>query len=168
MKKIASFTILAVIVLPLIVFPAGASGAPAREGGTTFNEAEGKDWFLSELKSAGKTINIDRKTFEADNMAGFFSVSFRKDKASNENRMGGMGAPNRYFGPYSAGSNRTLRIGNIASTMMMAFKEPDELKEHEYFSYLNKVTRWDIREGKLELYSLNSDGTEAALIFISN
>ena len=157
--------LLTVLVLPLIVIPACTSVAPTQESTAAFSDVEGKEWFLSEIKSAGKNITIDRKKFEADNMAGFFSITFGKDKATNENRLSGMGAPNRYFGPYTAGSDRSLNIGNLASTLMMPFKEPDEIKEYEYFQYISKATRWNLREGKLELSTLSSDGKEAVLVF---
>jgi heat shock protein HslJ len=85
-----------------------------------------------------------------NNLVGVYSISF------NENRLFGMGAPNRYNGPYTVNSNRFLSIGNIASTLMMAIVDPDGLKEHEYFRCLSSVTRWDLRQGKLELYSRDS------------
>jgi len=165
MKKIAMVLFCAALFLPLIVFPSGASGAPAQEGGTSFNDVEGKEWLLSELRSGGKTVIMDRKKLEADNMGGFFSISFQKDQASGENRVSGIGAPNRYFGPFTLGSNRALSPGNVASTMMMAFREPEGLKENEYFSFLSRVTRWDLRNGKLELYCSGSAGGEAILIY---
>jgi heat shock protein HslJ len=76
-----------------------------------------------------------------------------------------MGAPNRYRAPYSLGEGHTLTIGNIAATLMMGLGEPLDVAEYEYFTYLNKVTRWDIREGALELYTSDSSGTEKVLIF---
>ena len=107
---------LTVLVLAAIVFPAAAFGAPAHDGAATFKDVEGKEWILSELRSAGKTISMDRQKLAADNLGGVYTISFRDDKAS------GMGAPNRYFAPFTAGNNRTLSIGLIASTMMLAFK----------------------------------------------
>ena len=151
------------LVLAAIVFPSGVFGAPARDGGTTFNDVEGKEWILSELRSAGKTVRMDRQKLAADNLGGVYTINFQKDSA--EGRVSGMGAPKRYFGPYTANSNRVLKIGNVASTMMLAFREPEGLKESEFFALLSKVMRWDLREGMLELYSSSSDGTEAALVF---
>ena len=157
MKNIALFSFCTILVLS--VFTSYAYGAPAQDAGVTFRDVEGKEWILSEFKNSGKTISIDRKKLEADGMGGFFTISFQEGRAS------GMGAPNRYFGPYTAGANRTLSTGNLASTMMAAFKEPDELKESEYFAYLSKVTRWDLRKGNLELYCSGSNGGEVILIF---
>ena len=154
-----------VLVLTAITFPSGVFGAPAHEGAATFKDVEANEWILSEVRSAGKTIHMDRQKLEADNLGGVYTLSFRKDQISGESRLSGMGAPNRYFAPYTTGSNRSLRIGLIGSTMMMAFREPDGLKEGEFFSLLSKVIRWDLREGKLELYGSDSGGVETALIF---
>lgn len=153
------------LFLPVIAFPSGASGAAAQEGGASFQNVEGKEWFLSEVKSAGATVRMDRQKLAADNMGGVYTINFQKDQTATENRASGMGAPNRFFAPYTVGSNRAIKIGNAASTMMMAFKEPDGLKENEYFAYLSRVTRWDLRENRLELYSSNNAGSEVILIF---
>ena len=122
------------------------------------NDVEGKEWILTELRSAGNTVRIDRSRIEAADTNGSFTINFQ------EGRVSGLGWPNRYFGPYTADSGETLSIGNLASTMMAAFIELDELKEQDYFAYLSKVTRWAIRDGKLELYS-TSEGRETVLVF---
>jgi len=158
MKKSAWFVICAVLLLPAMSFPFRAGAAPAYDGGTTFADVEGKEWILSEVRDGGKTTLMDRKALEADNMGGVYTISFQ------EGRLSGMGAPNRYFAPYTSGANRTLTIGNVASTLMLAFREPDGLKENEYFNYLSSITRWDLTEGKLEL----SGSAGAILIFVLN
>ena len=162
MKNIALFVFCAALVLPVISFPIRAAAAPAYDGGTTFRDMEGKEWSLSEVREGGKTVLMDRKALEADNMGGVYTISFQ------EGRLSGMGAPNRYFAPYTSGGNRTLTIGNVASTLMLAFREPEGLKENEYFNYLSNVTRWDLSQGKLELHSTDSNRAEAVLIFTSN
>ena len=160
MKNGFVFLFCTAIFLPVIAFPSGVSGAPAHEPGVRFSDVEGKEWFLSEVRSAAGTVRFDREKLEADGFEGIYTASFQ------EGRLSGMGAPNRFFGPYTAGSNRSLSIGNMASTLMMAFREPDGLKEHEYFAYLSRVTRWDLRRGVLELYSSGEDGREAVLVFV--
>jgi heat shock protein HslJ len=165
MRKVTMVLFYAAFVLPAIVFPSLASGAPAKESGVTFKDVEGKEWFLSEVKSAGKVVLMDRKKLEADDMGKFFSIIFQKDNASDGGRVGGTAAPNSYFGPYTPGDNRALSIGNMASTLMMAIKEPEGLRENEYFNYLAKVTRWDLRNGEPELYCSGSNGDEVILVF---
>jgi len=165
MRSLTILALCAIFVTPVLMFPFTASGEAVMERGPVFSDVAGKEWMLSGLKIDGKTITIDRKKFEADNMGGFYSLSFREEESVNQGMIGGMGAPNRYFGPFTASDNKILTIGNIAGTMMLAFREPEELKEREYFEYLSKVTRWDLRNGKLELYSINSSGSEAILLF---
>jgi len=159
MKIVTVAAFCAVLVLPAIVFPIGAGAAPAQESGASFKDVAGREWFLSEVKSTGKTVTIDRQKLLVDNMSGSFTVIF------NENQVNGMGAPNRFFAPFTNGNNNSLTIGNMASTMMLAFKEPDGINEKQYFDYLSKVTRWLLRNDKLELYSKDSGGSEVVLSF---
>ena len=165
MRSLTILALCAIFVTPVLMFPFTASGEAVMERGPVFSDVAGKEWVLSELRSGGKITTIDRKKFEAENMGGFYSLSFREEESVNKGMIGGMGAPNRYFGPYTESDNKTLTIGNIASTMMLAFREPEELKENEYFEYLSKVTRWNLRNEKLELYTVDSSGNEVILFF---
>jgi heat shock protein HslJ len=132
------------------------------ESGANFKDVQGKEWSLLEIKSQGKTVSIDRKKLEAVFANGAFTISFDE---GGESRVSGIGAPNRYFGPYTVGGNNELSIGTLASTMMAALFEPEDLKEHEFFDYLSKVKRWNLNSGKLELYSSDSAGAEIVLTF---
>jgi len=148
------------LLLPLALLASCAGSPPDRGTGAGFGDVEEREWYLSELRSAGVSVRMDREKLDADGFEGIFSANFQ------EGRLSGMGAPNRYFGPYTVDGNRGLDIGLLASTLMLAFREPDGLTEHEYFGYLSRVTRWDLREGKLELYSTDEAGNEAVLIFV--
>ena len=160
MKKFTRLALLSVIALGAVLFPQGVNAAPARDGGAVFKDVEGKEWLLSEVRSSGKTIVMDRQKLALDNLIGVYSLNFQ------EGRLSGMGAPNRFNAPYSAASNRYLNIGPAASTMMIAFREPEGLKEKEFFDYLAATQRWDLFQGILELYSKNPNGTEAVLVFV--
>ena len=162
MKNVALF--LLCVALPMMLSCAGgATPADSRAAfggnGISFNDVMGKEWMLTEIRSARSTIQINRNTLAANNMRDFFTISFQ------ENRVAGIGAPNRYFGPFTASSGGGLKFGDLASTLMAAFIEPEELKEHEYFAYLGNVTRWNLQEGKLELYSSHSNGVETIMVF---
>ena len=171
MKHFITITSCMAFLLPLFLSCSGT--APTNEteviatsGTGVFNDAvfsdiEGKDWLLSEIVNAGKTITIDRKKYEANMMGTYFSISFR------EGQIGGTGAPNRYFGPYMLEGSNGLRFGNVASTLMAAFIVPEEITEREYFEYLSGVTDWDLVDGKLHLHSINKDGSEAILIYMT-
>jgi len=153
MKKFTGIYFCAALILPAIVLVSCA-------GGAQINDAQWKEWTLLEIRSKGKTVAIDRKKLEASNMGGAFTINFE------ESRVSGMGAPNRYFGPYTFENNK-LNIGELASTLMAAFYEPEELKEKEFFDYLSKANSLKIKSGKLELYSVNNAGTETVLVFES-
>ena len=175
MKSVTVFAFFVVLVLPVIVScatnggqsagsadgsqAAGGSRTSANDGGSTFNDVSGKEWILAEIRSARNTIQIDRQKLTANNIGGFFTINFQEGNVS------GMGAPNRFRGPYTLGSGNALNIGLLASTLMAAFIEADELKEHEYHAYLGKVTRWNLRSGNLELTSSTPEGAEAVLVF---
>lgn len=155
MKKNNVIAVCAVLFVTFAVFSSCASMGK----NAVFEDITGKEWALSEVRSAGKTVNIDRAKLAADDMAGYFAVSFSGGSVS------GVGAPNRYTGPYTAGENNALTIGTLAGTKMMAFKEPDGLNENEYFAYLARVSRWQLARGKLELYSATASGSEAVLVY---
>jgi heat shock protein HslJ len=167
MKNVGMFVLCIVLIAPVIISCAGNAGvqgvrAASGDGNMTFDDVTGKYWALTEIRRAGNTIQINRRQLEANNIGDFFTINFQ------DNRVSGIGAPNRYFGPYSLGRGQELSFGNLASTLMAAFIEADELKEHEYYAYLNNVTRWNIRDGKLELYSSTSAGAELILVFTEN
>jgi len=158
MKKLTGIYLCAVFVLAALVFASCAGGASAKESKAVFNDVLGKEWILLEVRTQGKTVSIDRNKLDAGFPNGAFTIKFEED------RVNGVGAPNRYFGPYTV-SNKTISIGTVASTMMLALFEPEELKEHEFFDYLSNAKRWDLQSGKLELYSTNSSGAETVLVF---
>jgi len=159
MKNLLKIAFLSVFTFGAIMIPQSADAAPAREPGAAFADVEGKEWLLAEVRVGGKTIVMDRQKLALDNFIGIYSMNFQNA------RLSGMGAPNRYTAPYTADANRSLNIGLVASTMMAAFREPDGLAETEFFNYLSKARRWDLNGGKLEIYSSNSNGSEAVLIF---
>jgi heat shock protein HslJ len=161
MKKSTGVYFCTALILPAIIFVSCAGTASARGSGAEFKNVQGKEWTLLEIKSQGKTVRIDRKKLETVNLGGAFTINFEDGRAS------GVGAPNRYFGPYTVDSNNVLSIGNLASTMMAALFEPEELRETEFLDYLSKVKRWNLRSKKLELYSVNSAGAETVLVFES-
>ena len=159
MKKFTGIYLCAVFILAALVFASCAGKASFGGGKAVFKDVQGKEWILLEVRNQGKTVSIDRKKLDAGFPNGAFTINFDEDRVS------GVGAPNRYFGPYTADSNKTLSIGNLASTMMAAIFEPEGIKEHEFLDYLSKTKRWDLKSGKLELYGANSSGAETVLVF---
>ena len=123
-----------------------------------FSDVLGKEWKLTDILIGGKSINFDRKTLLAD-IGDIFTLTFDAE------RLNGVGAPNRYFTSYTHGENQALSIRTVASTRMAPIMEPDKLKEHEYFMYIQNTYRWNLKGGKLELFSKTEKGLETVLIF---
>jgi len=164
MKGITVALFCAAFLLSAIVAPSNAGAAPAHEAGARFGDVEGREWVLMGLRRGADNIQMDREHLAEYGFGEIFTIKFE------DGRVSGMGAPNRFFGPYTVGGNRALRIGSengaLATTMMMPLVEPDVLREHEYFMYLSRVIRWDLRGGRLELYTSSAAGIETVLVFV--
>ncbi|MCL2139709.1 MAG: META domain-containing protein [Treponema sp.] len=126
-----------------------------------FDKVKNKDWVLSAIMLDSETIIIDRTVLAEEGFGSYFTISFDNERVS------GIGAPNRFFAPYSLAEKQGISINAIAGTLMAAIKEPENLKEHDYYAYLQNVYRWNLVQGNLELSSKTQAGTEAILIFIS-
>ncbi|GHV14849.1 hypothetical protein FACS189491_11590 [Spirochaetia bacterium] len=125
----------------------------------TFTEAQGKEWKLLEIRISSEDIIFDRGELLSEGFGDVFTLKFEDD------RVAGMAAPNRYFAPYELGQGQDLVIKNIAGTLMAPIREPEKLKEHGYFVYLQNTYRWNINKGNLELSTKGEDGREAVLVF---
>ncbi|GHV67120.1 hypothetical protein AGMMS49928_03450 [Spirochaetia bacterium] len=138
--------------LALMFCLAGCTGNAPAQKTIAAGPIIGPEWFLAEIRTPEKVIPIDRAKLEDDNMGGFFTLRFEGETLAI-----GQGAPNRYRAPCSWGDDNTLEIGPAAATLMMAVKEPESLKEHEFFNYLARVKRYKLIEGRLELYARDSE-----------
>ncbi|MCL2602541.1 MAG: META domain-containing protein [Treponema sp.] len=161
MKKTARSLFPALSLLTFLAFSACATAETPAEG-ASFRSVEGRGWVLTELRRGGRTIPIapDRQKLNAAGFEEIYTINF----SIREGMVRGLGAPNRFFGPFTLGKGEDLTMGNLASTMMISFIEPESLREHEYLAYLSGVLRWALVEGRLELYSSSAGGT-AVLVF---
>ena len=48
---------------------------------------------------------------------------------------------------------------------MASFREPEKLKEHDFFAYLQNIYEWKKADENLELISKTQDNGEVILIF---
>jgi heat shock protein HslJ len=142
-----------------LTLAACAGGAAVKQGPLNFDEVRGKEWTLTEIRTGSAVIHLDRQKLEAEDMGDVYTLRFDEDGLS------GKGAPNRYLGPYELGDGGRLTLSRVAGTLMMGIKEPEGLKEAEYYDYLSKVTRWNLARDRLELFSETPEGREAVLIF---
>jgi len=116
---------------------------------------QGKNLYLLEVIIGTTVISINR-----DNRPSLiYTIMF------NSERFTGIGAYSRYFGPYTVNKNHSLSFKRIASTRLGPKHETDDFTEHEYFAYLEKVYRWEMRDGRLELYSSKEDGVKVILVY---
>jgi heat shock protein HslJ len=125
-----------------------------------FSGIQDRDWNLAEIRIGQDRIVIDRAVWEEADFQNNFTLRFDAELAS------GTGAPNRYNAPYSLGAENGISIGMIVGTKMASFREPEELKEQEYFALLQKVTKWNLTGKNLDLHTKNEDGAEAVLVFV--
>ncbi|MCL2761970.1 MAG: META domain-containing protein [Treponema sp.] len=150
MKHYAKLTILLLAAVPVLI---ACTGAPK------FSNIQNKDWYLTEVRTKPE-IDFDRKQLAEENFGEIFTLRFESERIS------GVAAPNRYFAPYEQqGKDRALTIKTIAGTFMAPLREPEKLKERDYFAYLQNTTKWNLVNGKLELHTKSEDSTNVTLIF---
>jgi heat shock protein HslJ len=156
------------VLLTLVAMAVSCSGTSKTSGEQTLSAAfavvdfagiQGKDWNLAEIRTGQKQIAINRAAWTEEGFGEFFTLHFDAERVS------GAGAPNRYFAPYSLSADNAISIGMIAGTLMAAFREPEEIKEHEFFALLQKANKWNLAGENLELYTEKEDGTETVLVF---
>jgi heat shock protein HslJ len=152
-------SILGFWIFGILAISSCVSGASVKDGGKVFADIQGREWILAEIQGPSGSVRLDRQKLDAGGFEGVYTVKFDTERVS------GMGAPNRYFGPYTQGEGRALTIGNVAGTLMAPLREPEELKEHEYFALLGNVSRWDFQEGHLKLFTVDAGGHNTVLVF---
>jgi len=125
-----------------------------------FDGVMNRDWKLSEVLIGGTSIGFDRDKLADEGFGEIYTLRFDAE------RVNGIGAPNRYFAPYTLGDKNTITIKTMAGTLMASFREPEALKENEYYKLLQNVKIWNLKNDSLRLYS-NGDGTEEAVLIFT-
>jgi len=133
---------------------AACAGAPR------FSAVMNKDWNLAAVRTKPENIIIDRGKLKEEGFGDIFTLRFDAE------RVNGIGAPNRYFAPYTLADKQGITIKMVAQTQMLAIREPEKFKEKYFFFYLQNTTKWNIAKENLELYSTGEDGAEVVLVFI--
>ena len=124
-----------------------------------FSDVIEKEWKLIEIHIDGKNINFDRSALVNDGFGEIFTLNFDSENIS------GVGAPNRYSAPFTQEKDRTIHIMPARSTLMASIREPEKLKEHDFFTYIQNVETWNLVNDNLELYSKTEDGAEVTMVF---
>jgi len=160
---------LTVLLLPLalLAMSCGTNGTaanvPAAQvavGDGDFSDVMDRYWILSEIRTAYETVTLDRDNHAALGFGDIFTLRFEGGMVF------GTAMPNTYRGPYTLGENQSLTFGLMATTMMAAFMEPEELTEHQFFVHLGNVVKWGLADGNLELYTLDQYNEEVVLLFV--
>ena len=120
-----------------------------------FSEVQGRCWNLAEVKNKSVAINIDRSKAPID----IYTIKFESDHLT------GTGAVNFYSASYAAREDHMLSIIGFARIRDDTLYEMDNFTEYEYFRHLQRVNRWNIRNGKLELHTYDDKGTGVILTF---
>jgi len=141
----------------LICIPAVFSYADNNRvaGNVNFSEVQDRLWNLAEVRNGSAVISIDRTNVSKD----IYTIRFQTI------RLIGAGAANAYFASFTACEDKALSIGKIVSTRVVPLHEMKNFTEREYFMCLEKVNRWDFRNGKLELYTYDKNGAVVILVF---
>ena len=146
-----------ILVFTAVTGCVSGAGKKADSQATDPKAIMGIEWFLLEIQTAEGVINIDRDKLAAEQMGDVFTIRF-----SDDNRVSGKAAPNRYSAPCQWGGGKSLSTGLAAVTRMMALKEPEALKEQEFLDYIAAIDGWSINAaGRLELHC----STAAVLVF---
>jgi len=155
MKNIINETAFPSFVLGLFSCASGIKSADCPSDKVDLNEFQDKNWYLDEVRTGTTIICVNRENRPELT----YTIMF------NSERFAGTGAPNRFFGLYTANKDHTILFKKIGCTRMLPIFEMYDVKEHEYFSYIERATHWKIRKGKLELYSSKEDGTHVVLVY---
>jgi heat shock protein HslJ len=144
----------------IILILAGVLSLAACGSAPKFSDVQDKEWKLVAVKAGPEDLVFDRNRLIDEGFGDIFTLRFA-------DQVSGKGAPNRYFGPYEAGKDLSLTIKNVASTLMAPIREPEKLKERDFFTYLGNAYRWNINKKKqLELSTKGADGAEAVMVFV--
>jgi len=119
----------------------------------------GKEWKLIAVHINNSDTGFNRDALIREEFAPFFTVHFDTDNVS------GIGAPNRYSAPYTLGDNQSINIMIMRSTMMASFFQPENLTEHDFFTYMQNAYEWNLVNNNLELRTKTADGGAVSLIF---
>jgi heat shock protein HslJ len=154
----------ALFAMIIIMQTACASNARAAsnvraESVPEFSDVRDRNWKLMEVRAGGNNVIFKRDMLPEESLKDVFTLRFDAEG------LRGIGCPNRYLAPYTLGENQAIDIKPIAGTLMAALFEPEQLKEREFFAYLENADRWNIVKGNLELRSTNNEGAEVVLVF---
>jgi hypothetical protein len=150
----------ALFAIIILMQTACASGA-RNAGVPDFSNVRDRNWKLMEVRAGTNNVIFKRDMLTEESLKDAYTLRFDAEGVR------GVGCPNRYLAPYTLGDKQAVDIKTIAGTLMASLFEPEQLKEREYFVYLENADSWNIVKGNLELRSTNAEGAAVFLIFNS-
>jgi len=139
--------------------PSVAERNETNRNATNVSDIEGNEWKLIEVYIDGRNTRFSRSTLPEE-LKNFFTVNFDAEIVS------GVGAPNLYSAPYILGDNQTINIMLMRSTMMATFLEPENLSEHDFFTYMQNAYSWKLANNNLELLSKTAAGGKYVFAYV--
>ena len=166
--KVVSKLLVLVVITALTLCSCGSAPKSLDAAGEVlaefheFSEITGIDWMLAMVKTESQNKMVNRESSDLKRFDAIFTLRFDAEMVS------GVGAPNRFSAPYTAGDNQEISVKLVRSTLMAPLFEPEILKEHEYFNYLQNAYKWNLSGERMELYTKNADGAGIILVFSQN
>ena len=125
---------------------------------SSFSDVIGKNLRLIEVYISGRNINFSRSSLPQV-LTDAYTAKF------DEKIVSGMAAPNRFTAPYTLSDKNHISIAQMATTMMASFIEPENLKEHDFITYMQNAWAWMDENGKFVLLCNTATGQEVRMIF---
>jgi hypothetical protein len=143
MKLFCKFLLAAVLAAGLV---SCASAGKARKKG--FEAALGTGlWALESFSLGGAENYLNRD--EPMLKSGEYTIEILRTEnaAVDEYLLAGKGAPNRYRTTVSVDAHGRIRVMPVIATLMMAFAEPQILKERQYMTFIENMRSFEITGG---------------------
>jgi heat shock protein HslJ len=161
MKKIIFSFVIIVILLAGCKSAPESKPEPAPAPARTlqdFSDIKGREWNLTEIHVGGKDIEFNRNTLEKEGFRDIFTLKM------DDQTISGKGAPNNYSAPYTLGEGQKISVNVVRATLMAPLREPEKLREHDFFTFIQNIYEWNIAGSNLELKSKTADGEDVVLI----
>ena len=157
-KNTGWFVTLAAICVIVFLLSACATSKSVSKS-SDFDAIKNRVWKLAEVKDSLGKLTFESEKLDKEQFGDVYTMQFDDTFAS------GKAAPNRYNAAYALGSGNVISFKPAASTRMLAFKEPEGLREHEFYGLLQKASSWNLIENRLFIYTRTAENPDLILVF---
>lgn len=123
-----------------------------------FSDVKDREWNLMEIRINGKDIEFNRDALEKEGFRDVFTIIM------DDQTISGTGAPNRYSAPYTLGEGQEINVQLVRATLMATIREPEKLREHDFFTYIQNTYEWKTTDSNLELKSKTAKGEDVVMV----